>query len=254
MTKHIVEILTITETDLYHYELARHLSLFDGELKRRLAEMTSKSLAEIERIFNDAALLSYEFHKPDYNRKEMPFVPINENKVIQQITNGYKNQAITDFKNLTQTVGFTTKEGKFLSPRNFFTNRLSQASFNVSSGIMDYNAAIKRTVRELRDSGLKQVEYPHAKPYSLVTSVRMNVLTSIGQLSGAIEDYNGEQLGFNLVETSAHTSSRESHRSWQGRRFSIGGDGTIADMRRRVKEVREADAGVRAMRKAERNQ
>jgi hypothetical protein len=249
IARRISEYGRLTETAQYKYERMLAIRLFDTAYKDAILIMTDKSMVEIDRLFEAAARESHSFHVKDYLRKGIPFVEYKDNDLLQQFTRAAANETQGTFKNLTRTVGYTTSRGEFIAPREYFTRKLSEASTQVALGATTYDEAIKHTVKELAASGLKSVEYPYAKPWSLVAGVRTNVLTSVGALAAQIEDYNGEQLGMTLVETTAHTTSRESHQPWQGRRFSTGG--SIADMRRRAEEIREADAGVRAMRRAE---
>jgi hypothetical protein len=135
----------------------------------------------------------------------------------------------------------------------------------VALGATTYDAEIKSIVKNLAASGLKSetiigpdgrpyqaggVEYPYAAPWSVAASVRANVLTSIGALSGEIELFNGEALGMRYVEVSAHNQARPGHAAWQGRIYDTGM--SAEQLKRQYERIREADAGARAMRRAER--
>jgi hypothetical protein len=57
-------------------------------------------------------------------------------------------------------------------------------------------------------------------------------------------------LDVGLVDVSFHMGARDTHKVWQGRRFALNMTATEAmDL---VREIREKDAGVRALRRAER--
>jgi hypothetical protein len=249
----------------YQFELLLHLKMFNTDIKKKLADMTRKGEAEISRIIDEAADESHSIHLRNYQRRGMEYVPFKENRVLQQIAHGYAQQTRQSFKNITRTVGFTTQDGFFLPWRDYFTDTLSKAAPRVALGATTYDEEIKRVVRTLAASGLKSetiigpdgrpyqaggVEYPYAAPWSVAASVRANVLTSIGALSGEIELFNGEALGMKHVEVSAHNQARPGHQVWQGRIYAL--NMSVEQLKKRYEDIREADAGARAMRRAER--
>lgn len=222
---------------------------FDTNFKKELAKMSAMSLSEIDEIFEKAASYANVYDKRLFDEKGIPFVEYKNNAWLQQITQATAEQSKGTFKNLTRTVGFTTSKGEFLPPREYFTQKLSEAEFEVATGVTTYNEAIKRTVRELVDSGMKSVEYPYANPRRVETSVRANILTGVSNLSGEVAWKNIETLGLTIVETTAHHNARPDHVVWQGKRFAL--NGSISDIREKAQARYEEDKGVQAMRKAE---
>lgn len=208
------------------------IQTFDVDYRKELSNMSKLSLKEIDRIFEKAAISAYTFDKKLFDAKGIPFVPYEKNAFLQQITQAMSKQSQGTFKNLTKTVGYTAKDGKFLKPRDYFTRKLSEAEFQVVSGVMSYDQVIKHTVRELVDSGLRTVEYPHARPRRIETVVRANILTGISNLSGEIAWKNIETLGLTVIETTAHHNARPDHVLWQGKRFAL--NGAVAEVRARA--------------------
>ena len=58
---------------------------------------------------------------------------------------------------------------------------------------------------------------------SIENAVRMNILTGVNQTASAMTMSNCEELGCDLVETTAHIGARPEHEAWQGKIFSLSG-------------------------------
>ncbi len=59
---------------------------------------------------------------------------------------------------------------------------------------------------------------------SIEAAVRMNILTGVNQTAATMSLNNCEELGCDLVETSAHIGARPEHEAWQGKIFSLSGN------------------------------
>ena len=77
----------------------------------------------------------------------------------------------------------------------------------------------------LARDGVTSVQYRNGKPVRLQIepAVRMNILTGVNQTASAMTLNNCEELGCDLVETTAHIGARPEHEAWQGEVFSISG-------------------------------
>jgi hypothetical protein len=259
IAEHLHTYGRLIETDIYRIGVMNEVQIVERDIKKTLSTMTKKSLTEIDRIFDRAAIESDSVHDADYLRRGIEHVPYSDNAVMRRMVAGYAEITKNAFKSLTRSAGFIDKQGNLLPPHEFFNRTISQAAVNVAVGAFTYDQEIKRAVKELAASGLRTsvvigpdgkpvqrggVQYPHMKrPMEVVAAVRMNVLTGIGQLTQEIEFMNGEELGMNLVETTAHATARETHQPWQGRRFSF--DGTIPELKRRIEQIRDDDKGQR---------
>ena len=109
--------------------------------------------------------------------------------------------------------------------QKFFINSMNKAYMQVATGAFDYDTAIKNSLRELADEGLTCVINQRGRKmkYSLESAVRMNIVTGINQTAAQATKNNCEELGCDLVETSAHAGARPSHEDWQGQIFSLSG-------------------------------
>jgi hypothetical protein len=117
-------------------------------------------------------------------------------------------------RNLTQTTVLTAQQA--------FVQAADMAFLQVSSGAMSYDQAIRAAVGNVGASGL-EVMYPSGRRDKLDVAMRRTVLTGVGQAAGQLQWARADEMGADLVQTSAHIGARPSHQLWQGRIFSRSG-------------------------------
>ena len=81
---------------------------------------------------------------------------------MQQLVASIKLQTSGEFKNITQSTGFLIKKNgipQFSPIMETYQRVLDSAMMDISTGTFDYNTVIKRSVKELVDSGLKTIDY-----------------------------------------------------------------------------------------------
>ena len=74
-------------------------------------------------------------------------------------------QAQREVSNLTRSMGFLVDSGRtMLTPARAYQWALDNAEMQVMSGAVSYNQAIRNTVKQLADSGIKIVAYESGQP------------------------------------------------------------------------------------------
>lgn len=58
---------------------------------------------------------------------------------------------------------------------------------------------------------------------SLESAVRMNVVTSVNQTCGKLQEIRADEMGWDLMEITAHSGARPAHAKWQGKIVSRSG-------------------------------
>lgn len=58
---------------------------------------------------------------------------------------------------------------------------------------------------------------------SLESAVRMNIITGVNQTCGKLQELRADEVGWDLMELTAHSGARPSHASWQGKIVSRSG-------------------------------
>jgi len=104
-----------------------------------------------------------------------------------------------------------------------YQDALDLAQMQVSTGVFDYNTAVRNAVKSLTASGLRFVDYEAGHVNHADVAVRRAVLTGVSQMTGKISEHNAAELETDLVEVTAHAGARHDHAEWQGRWYSLSG-------------------------------
>ena len=139
-------------------------------------------------------------------------------------------QTLDTFRNLTASMGFLVDAGRtMLPPAKAYQHALDAAEMMIQSGAISYNEAIKRSVKELADSGLRTVNYESGHADQVDVAVRRAVMTGVSQICAKYTEQSAEYLETPYFEVSAHSGARDkpgpspwsSHKNWQGKVYSI---------------------------------
>jgi hypothetical protein len=105
-----------------------------------------------------------------------------------------------------------------------YNDLIDEAVYNVSIGVKDYQSAMRNTIKQLADSGVKiheeKLGYKNGYNRRLDSSIRQDILTGIRQINLDIQEQIGEELGADGVEISAHSPCAEDHLHIQGQQFT----------------------------------
>ena len=139
-------------------------------------------------------------------------------------------QTLDTFRNLTASMGFLVDAGRtMLPPAKAYEHALDAAEMMIQSGAISYNEAIKRSVKELADSGIKVVDYKSGHRDQIDVAARRAVMTGVSQICAKYTEQSAEYLETPYFEVSAHSGARDvpgpspwsSHKEWQGKVYSI---------------------------------
>ena len=67
------------------------------------------------------------------------------------------------------------------------------------------------------------IEYPSGARRSLESAVRMNIVTSVNQNCGKLQELRADEMNWDLMEITAHSGARPEHARWQGKIVSRSG-------------------------------
>lgn len=133
-------------------------------------------------------------------------------------------------RNITRSMGFLVDAGRtMMPPAKAYQWALDNAVMQVQSGAINYNQAIKATVKQLADSGLKVVDYESGHRDQIDVAARRAVMTGVNQICAKYTEQSAEYLDTHYFEVSAHAGARDkpgpspwsSHKDWQGKVYSI---------------------------------
>lgn len=192
----------------------REMGLAQQEILDRLSKLTGKSKAELERLMNEACNDALESDREYYRQYGMN-APDEMSKALRRILKTGYLQTSQLFKNLTKT---TASAGQAQ-----FVDALDRAWLQINSGAFDYNTAIRNAIKDVARQGLQAIRYPSGHADTLEVAVRRALVTGVNQTAGKMQLQLADELGCDLVETTAHAGARPEHAVWQGKVFSLSG-------------------------------
>ena len=200
------------------------------QLLNELSMLSGKSLQEIDELLDKVAKENVGFAEAYYEVKGKDFIPYEENKPLQRYVETIKKETKGTFKALSKSkqIGFTLRlpngELAYKPLKDTFNDLLDEAVYNVTSGVTDYQSAMRSTIKQLADSGVKiheeKVGYASGYNRRIDSTVRQNVLTGVRMVNIGIQEQIGDELGSDGVEISAHSPCADDHLFINGRQFS----------------------------------
>ena len=110
---------------------------------------------------------------------------------------------------------------------------INSSYIDVSSGVYDYQTAIKKAVQRMASRGIEGATYKRGDTYvrySIEGTVRRDTLTAFHQTANKVAIQSCDELGTEYVEISQHLGARvhptnpiANHAGWQGKVFKIEG-------------------------------
>ena len=213
MARRIARLGKITDATRWQAQLLAET----GALKERVYALLKKYdpaiQKEIKAIYNDALIKNARAD----NRIFTAALGHGVSDINAQVMLASIQKTLSDLSRLTITTAYTTEQQ--------FVQQANDAYMKVTTGAFDYDAATKTACDNLARDGITGVQYMNGKPVrrSIEAAVRMNILTGVNQTASTMTMSNCEELGCDLVETTAHIGARPSHEDWQGQIFSLSG-------------------------------
>lgn len=214
------------------YQIAQELKLgYDlNELLNELSQTSGKSIEDISKLFDKVAEENVNFSEAYYKAKNQEFIKYEDNQQLQNLVESIKKQTNNTFINIANSnnIGFTLKDDKgnitYKPLKQVYNDLIDEAVYNTSIGVQDYQSAMRNTMNQLADSGVKiheeKLGYANGYNKRLDSSVRQDVLTGLRQINLDIQEQIGEELGADGVEISAHFPCAEDHLDIQGRQYT----------------------------------
>lgn len=224
IARRIAKGAEITDTAEYQLYRARSLGLSTDEIAAKIAEINGSSAAEVNRLIREAAAQSDEFDRKMLGADNGAAVPLEENKQLQKLISAQIKETAGKCENLTNTMGFADHDflGRvyYLSMTDMYRREMDSAHMKVTTGATDYMTAIRQACNKLAASGVRTIDYESGRSDRIEVAARRALLTSVAHVTHRISEENGEELGADGWEMSAHSGSRPSHAIYQGRQYT----------------------------------
>lgn len=214
----------ITSTADWQINRLRIIGYSSEDIEKMIKETLNLSYLEVFELYDKVIDWEYVRNKDIYEQVNAKYIPYEENKELQQLTEGFIQQSNEELRNITQSMGFYVDYGNgklVMTPlADIYQNYLDQAIMGVVYGTFDYNTMIRRVVTQLTNSGLRTIDYASGWHNRVDVAARRAVMTGVSQLTGKISDMNAEKLGTEYYEVAWHSGARPSHAAWQGKVWS----------------------------------
>lgn len=189
--------------------IMQEMNLDMAEITQELAMATNQGIRDIERIYEAALEQTYT---------DPRFRAVIENRPLDT---SQKRVLSNMARNLTiQTAQTLTNYSNTTAISSTYRKAVDNSIIAVSTGMTDYNAAMREMVRELGGNGV-QVQYASGYHRRLDSAVRQNIIDGVSQLAQQASLALGEIYGdeYDAIELSAHAMSAPDHEPVQGRVF-----------------------------------
>ena len=226
----IKEIGTLLPSDIHKLEQLMKSGADVKKINRELSKIAKLQIKDIRNLLKDIAEDAYLDARPFYDYNAKPYIPFEENVQLQRIIKAIENQTVQTYINLSNAQAFMIRD--LANPKILKPTPLSKAYYSVvdeaiqvvQQGTLDYNTAMRRTMEQLTNSGIRYVTYdtPSGRKYSqrLDTAVRRNVLDGVREINQKVQDEIGKQFGADGKEITVHLNSAPDHEPIQGHQFS----------------------------------
>lgn len=229
----------VTDTAEWQAIRASEMGLSMDELTSRSAELLEITQTELQAMYQEAFDSYIESDAKRFSGTGLNYDRIANNPVLRDYMTAAQEQTQRSLQNIfghsgaiksmTGTTAVMLKVGNQYMPiSKAYTMALDLAQMQVSTGVLDYNTAIRNAIRSVAKQGVSTVigdavGYDSGYRLSVRAAARMCVLTGVNQMAGNMNKLVCDELELDLVETTAHMGARPSHQVWQGQIFSRSG-------------------------------
>lgn len=220
VVRRLVKTGGVTLSAAWQAERLQDSGLLYDEIIRQVSQLTDASEKQVRTLFQDAGIEAMSYDFAIYEAAGLTPLALNQSPAAAQVLRAGIQKTQGYLKNLSLTTASTTQ--------TTFINAVTLAEMQAESGAFDYITAIRNAVRDAAQAGTT-VLYPTGHKDKLDVAVRRATLTGISQTTAQISDKYADDMGCDLVETTAHPGARPEHQIWQGKVFSRSGSGKYPD-------------------------
>lgn len=222
--KSIKKIGTLTPSQAQQLvQIMRYGGDFD-KIITKLAQITKLNKKDIYKIFQEVAKMEQGYAKQFYKYRGKKFVKYDDNIQLQNMVNAIAKMTADKYVNLSKTYAFATtgKNGKivYTDLSKKYQDVLDKAIISAGQGKESFDSAMRRTLRELAQSGIRSIDYESGKSMRADSALRMNLKEGLRTLHNEMQKQFGKQFDSDGVEISVHANPAPDHALAQGRQFS----------------------------------
>ena len=215
MARRIVKMDKLTDTAQWQLWKLEQIGAEREFIQYHLQRLTGKTQGEIRLLLEQAGEKALSYDDQIYRKAGLSPTTISKSEALQKVIQAGLKKTMNSFFNLTGTTANTATRQ--------FENVLDTAYMDVISGAFSYQEAIRKAIKTLSGDGIDAIQYPTGHIDKIDVAVRRAVLTGVNQTAAQMQTARADEMGCDLVETTAHAGARPSHAVWQGKIFSRSG-------------------------------
>lgn len=185
------------------------------DLLNELSKISGLSVKDLKAILEKVARENIGFADVYYKSRGLETPLYNENKALQRLVSSVYKVSGAEFKNIAKSTGFRLLDSNgnplLLDINQTYNEVIDRCIVAISQGKETYQQSMRSTLKQLSDSGVRKIEYESGYSRRLDSSVRMNILDSIRQVSNESQQLFGKEFGYNAIEVSHHSNSAPDH-------------------------------------------
>lgn len=212
------EITSVSDWQLNRlYETGRSRKEIDQALQEALGYTDADQLEE---LYRNTIGEDYVRNVDLYQKAGLSAIPLEENQELQEFIKSVAKQTSGTFRNFTNSLGMRySKNGTVIERRltEAYMDILDGAVTDILLGASDYHTVIQRAVKDLKNSGIRYIDFQNGKSFNVVGHARTCIMTGFGQIAGKANESLAQQIGTDTYEVTWHAGARPSHQPWQGR-------------------------------------
>ena len=219
IAQRVKEIGQVLPSDVHRLERILKSGSDVRAINKEIARLTGLNERDIKQLIKAVAKDAYQDAKPYYDYRQKPYIPFEKNIELQRVVKAVAKQTSDTYVNLSNARAFMIRDLK--NPKRLIPTKISKTYYSVvdeaiqasQSGVIDYNTAMRRTLRQLSASGIRYVTYQSesGKKFSqqLDVAVKRNLMDGIRQLNQAVQDEVGKQYGAELCMSIQHLTTNQ---------------------------------------------
>lgn len=224
----IREIGALSSSDINRMKILVTAGADIRQMNAELARLSNLQVKDIKSLIKTVAIDTHLDAKPLYDYRHKSFIPYAKNEKLQSLVTAIGDTTAQSYENLSNSkaTGFLIRDRKnpnslkFQSIDDTYRTVMDEAIQAVASGTVDYRTAMRRTIQQLADSGVRRMYWDSGYTQRLDTAVRRNLLEGVRAIQQAIEDEIGKSIGADGKELSVHMNSALDHEPFQGHQFT----------------------------------
>ena len=199
------------------YSLAQQLKYNTTvkDLLNELSKISGLSVKDLKAILEKVARENIGFADVYYRSRGLETPIYSKNKALQRLVSSVYKVSGEEFKNIAKSTGFRllgdNGEPLLLDIDETYKYVIDKCIVAISQGKETYQQSMRSTLKQLSDSGVRRIDYANNYSRRIDSSVRMNVLDAVREVSNQSQMLFGEEFNYNAIEVSHHSNSAPDH-------------------------------------------